>query len=345
VAQPDIFLSYNREDAEVARRFADAFADAGLDVWWDATLRSGEAYDEVPEAALRGARAVVVLWSPRSVVSRWVRAEASIADENGTLVPAKIEACSLPVMFRLTQTADLAHWQGAADDPAWLAFLGDVRRMVGHGEPDHGSAASVPAPGPATSTNGMPNVALVPFTHRGGGEEMEFLAEDLTEEITRELARSRWFKVIAARTMAAWRGRTFDYRSLGQKLDARYLVEGKLQRVGETVQLTLQLVDAETANVIWSPRFNGKADEIAAAPDEFQASVASQLRGHIIQIEMDRAMAKQGPLSGWDHLLRAQSLSRRQGSDSGRMLVEKPRSAVAAAPGLGMAHAVLVDRI
>ena len=67
---PEIFLSYNREDAAVARRFADAFAREGLNVWWDATLRSGEAYDEVTEAALRGAKAVVVLWSPRSVVSR-----------------------------------------------------------------------------------------------------------------------------------------------------------------------------------------------------------------------------------------------------------------------------------
>ena len=36
----DIFLSYNREDAAVAKRYADAFAHEGLSVWWDATLRS-----------------------------------------------------------------------------------------------------------------------------------------------------------------------------------------------------------------------------------------------------------------------------------------------------------------
>ena len=69
-AAPDIFLSYNREDAAVAQTYRDAFEREGFDVWWDATLRSGEAYDEVTEAALRGARAVVVLWSPRSVASR-----------------------------------------------------------------------------------------------------------------------------------------------------------------------------------------------------------------------------------------------------------------------------------
>ena len=127
---PEIFLSYNREDAAVAKFFADAFAREGLEVWWDQTLRSGEAYDEVTEHALHSAGAVVVLWSPRSVVSRWVRAEATVADQNKTLMPVTIEACRRPVMFELTQTADLSHWRGKAEDPAWQAFVGDVRRML-----------------------------------------------------------------------------------------------------------------------------------------------------------------------------------------------------------------------
>jgi hypothetical protein len=113
---PDVFLSYNREDAGIARAYADAFAREGLEVWWDATLRSGEAYDEVTEAALRGAKAVVVLWSPRSVVSRWVRAEATIADRNRTLMPVMVETCERPVLFELTQTADLVHWRGETGD-------------------------------------------------------------------------------------------------------------------------------------------------------------------------------------------------------------------------------------
>ena len=106
---PDIFLSYNREDQAKARLFADAFASEGFDVWWDTTLRAGEAYDEVTEKALREAGAVVVLWSKKSVASRWVRAEATIANRQKTLVPAMIEACDRPIMFELTQTAELGH--------------------------------------------------------------------------------------------------------------------------------------------------------------------------------------------------------------------------------------------
>jgi TolB-like protein len=142
---PDIFLSYSREDQATARRFAEAFEREGLNVWWDATLHSGEAYDQVTEKALREARAVVVLWSKTSVDSRWVRAEATTADRNKTLVPVMIEDCLRPVMFELTHTADLSKWKGDANDPVWQAYVADVRRFVhkdGSSPPVH---AQVPA--------------------------------------------------------------------------------------------------------------------------------------------------------------------------------------------------------
>jgi hypothetical protein len=66
-----------------------------------------------------------------SVASRWVRSEAAIADGNKALVPVTIAPCDRPVMFELTQTADLSHWRGQAVDKAWLAFFDYVRRMVG----------------------------------------------------------------------------------------------------------------------------------------------------------------------------------------------------------------------
>ncbi|MDZ4762185.1 MAG: toll/interleukin-1 receptor domain-containing protein [Alphaproteobacteria bacterium] len=102
ISAPDIFLSYNREDQARAKVFAEAFSAQGFNVWWDVGLRTGEAYDEVTETALRTAKAVVVLWSKKSVASRWVRAEATLADRNKTLVPCMIEACERPIMFELT---------------------------------------------------------------------------------------------------------------------------------------------------------------------------------------------------------------------------------------------------
>lgn len=126
----DIFLSYSREDRAAVRHIAESFAAEGLDVWWDAALQSGQTFDEVIEQRLKEAKAVVVLWSPRSVTSRWVRAEATLADRKNKLVPAIIEPCDRPIAFELTHTADLSEWTGDTTDPRWRAFVNDVEALV-----------------------------------------------------------------------------------------------------------------------------------------------------------------------------------------------------------------------
>ena len=144
MSDTDIFLSYSREDRTAARHFAESFAREGFSVWWDAALRSGQTFDEVIEKELRAAKAVVVLWSPRSVASRWVRAEATLADRRNKLVPAIIEACDRPIIFELTHAADLADWSGDTSDIRWRTLVNDLRRLVGGGE-DEASAQPAPA--------------------------------------------------------------------------------------------------------------------------------------------------------------------------------------------------------
>lgn len=130
----DIFISYSREDRAAARHFADSFVREGFSVWWDAVLRSGETFDEVIERELKAAKAVVVLWSPRSVASRWVRAEATLADRSNKLVPAIIEKCNLPIIFELTHAAELSDWTGDTADSRWQTLASDLRRLVGEKE-------------------------------------------------------------------------------------------------------------------------------------------------------------------------------------------------------------------
>ena len=146
---PDIFISYCRQDRPSARLFAEAFAEEGFSVWWDAALRSGETFDEVIEKELRAAKAVVVLWSPRSVASRWVRAEATLADRFNKLAPVIIEACDLPIIFELTHAANLADWTGNEADPRWTTLIDDIRRLVGEREPQPATVRPTPIAKPA----------------------------------------------------------------------------------------------------------------------------------------------------------------------------------------------------
>ena len=150
----DVFVSYNSDDRQIAHQFARGLEREGFSVWWDQAIDAGEAFDRATEKALGEARAIVVLWSKHSVESDWVRAEATEARATGRLVPVMIEPCKRPVIFELTQTADLVGWDGDATDTRWRTFIDGLRRSTGQPRPDGGPTLQAPVAAPVTSRTG-----------------------------------------------------------------------------------------------------------------------------------------------------------------------------------------------
>ncbi len=284
----DIFLSYNREDQAIARAFADGLSAAGFSVWWDATLRSGQAYDEVTEAALRTARAVVVLWSPRSVVSRWVRAEATAADHNHTLMPVTIEACERPIMFELTQTADLTEWRGEPDHPAWRALIADLHNFIGiqagAGETLESRPLAAPTAFPARSpppvTPITPVLAVLPFDNLAGDQEMTYFSDGISEEILHTIARAHGLSVIGKTSSFQFRGPDKTTRRIVDELNATHMLDGSVRRTGNQVRISAQLIDTATQMTLWSDRYDRDLTDIFALQDEIAAAIAAALDAH-----------------------------------------------------------------
>ncbi|MEL6258008.1 MAG: SUMF1/EgtB/PvdO family nonheme iron enzyme, partial [Pseudomonadota bacterium] len=119
-----------------------ALEEEGFPVWWDKVLSAGQTYDEVTEGMLRDAAVVVVLWSQTSVKSKWVRAEATVGERSSAIVPAMIEDAERPILFELTQTADLIGWDGDRTDERWRTFVEDIRRAYDARNADPEKAAS-----------------------------------------------------------------------------------------------------------------------------------------------------------------------------------------------------------
>jgi TolB-like protein len=272
---PDIFLSYNREDQARAKVFAEAFQAQGFDVWWDVGLKTGEAYDQVTETALRTAKAVVVLWSKRSVESRWVRAEATLADRNKTLVPCMIEPCERPIMFELTQTAELSHWQGDADDRPWLAFLLDVQRFV--------LRDSAPAPVKATLAQIIAEpakppetlLAVLPFDNLSSDAEMQFFSDGVSEDILGRIMRGSKLKVISRTSSFQFRGA--DKPKAAVLLKATHVVDGSIRRAGGKVRINAHLTETSTQTALWSDKYDRSLEDVFAVQDEISEAIAAAL--------------------------------------------------------------------
>ena len=336
----DIFLSYNREDAATAKRFADGFSAEGLSVWWDTALRSGEAYDEVTEAALRGAKAVVVLWSPRSVVSRWVRAEATLADRAKTLVPVMIEACERPIMFELTQTAELSHWTGDAGDRAWQTFLTDVRHRVGL---QTAPQVAQPQAGPAKlKIAAKPNVLILPFVNMGGDAEQEYFSDGVTEDIITDLGRVAALSLVSRNMAFSLKGKTVAAAQLAETLHVSHILEGSVRKLGDRVRITAQLMDAATDTQVWAERFDRTLDDIFAIQDDISKAVVAALKLHLAP-EEKRAI-EQRPTSNpeaYEMFLMARQFGRTGSERIKPLIVRLCQRAVEIDPNFALAWAHL----
>jgi formylglycine-generating enzyme required for sulfatase activity len=119
----DVFISYKKEDRANAERFVSALQNEGFSVWWDDSLTPKASWDSEIERELSQAAAAIVLWTPLSVASDWVRTEAHFAQDRGKLVPVMLESCKIPIAFLLKQTIDLTKWKGARDDRHWRKLL------------------------------------------------------------------------------------------------------------------------------------------------------------------------------------------------------------------------------
>jgi TolB-like protein len=372
---PDIFLSYSRDDQATARLFAEGFEREGFSVWWDVTLKSGEAYDRVTEQAVRDANAVVVLWSKKSVESDWVRAEATIALRNRTIMPVMIEPCERPIMFELTHTADLSAWKGDANNGAWLAFLADVGRFI---HKDAGQALHTPAaptdprrlrtigialgvgallvamlggwlllrgklqPSAATAariaTDVTPaSLAVLPFTDLSQAHDQEYLSDGFSEEILDQLAQLKDLRLIGRTSSFAFKGKNEDLRTIAGQLGVANLLEGSVRRDGNRLRITAQLIDGRDGSNRWSQTYERQLNDIFAVQNEIAKDVATALSVKLGVNEVSREKGGTTNVEAYDRYLQAHRTFLRGDLQSAREAVGLAREAVTLDPKFSVA--------
>lgn len=128
-------------------------------------------------------------------------------------------------------------------------------------------------------------VAVVPFDNWSGLSTDELLAAGLAESILHRLAGTRGIKLVSQTSSFALRGLRCDAREVGRRLNARYLVEGSLQRAGSRLRITAQLIDTSDGTHVWSLMFNVEADDVFRAEDHVSRRVERALQKSLVEPE------------------------------------------------------------
>jgi len=134
----------------------------------------------------------------------------------------------------------------------------------------------------AVPTDGRASVAVLPFVNMSGDPENEYFSDGLTETLLHMLAQVDELRVPARTSSFAFKDTNTDIRDIAAQLNVSAVLEGSVQRAGQRVRITAQLVDARDGSHIWSQNYDRQLDDIFAIQDEIANAVARAMTASLL---------------------------------------------------------------
>lgn len=340
----DVFVSYARSDKPRVAPLVAALEAEGWSVWWDPAITPGQEFDRQINAELKVASAVLVVWTPNSVESRWVRGEARDGADRGILVPVRFGTTPLPIDFRAFHTTDLDDAEVASRGPHLQEVVRALGALIARARaqrpiptpPELPPRAPVTGPGAARAT-----ICVLPFTNLSADPEQQAFIDGITADIITELSRWRLLSVRSRSASFRYRGSSVDIDQVARELNVRFVVEGTIRRLGERIRISVQLIDAETGSQVWAERFDRAEAELFNVQDQVVQQIVSTLVGRVQVSDVERARRKPpASLDAYECVLKGNALPWDDpvGLAEATRLFEK---AVELDPGYGLAHGML----
>jgi adenylate cyclase len=278
----DIFVSYSRSDKARVAPLVAAIKARGWSVWWDPSITAGQQFDDQIEAELLAASAVLVVWTPASVASRWVRGEARDAAERDILVPVRFENARLPIDARAIQTTDLDDWE---EDPTSVPFQELLRALNAVIERQRASKSTTPSAASAPSPIPRVAICVLPFANMSGDPEQEYFSDGITEDIITDLSKVSALAVVSRNSAFSYKGKNVDVTKVARELKVGHVLEGSVRKAGGRVRITAQLVNGATNDHVWAERYDRDLNDIFTLQDEISEAIVSALKFKLLPNE------------------------------------------------------------
>lgn len=371
VAKPTVFFSYSRVDQAQALPIIKAIETAGYHVWWDGMLEGGTEFLEQTEAALESAKAVVVLWSRKSVGSHWVRDEATSGRERERLIPLTLDGTMPPLGFRQLQVIDMRKWykRPEVQDELMrgLAKLHD--RDYEPMDPAHrfGGGASLAKPpvsrrtlllaggvvavgALALTVSDLPrfgralglNIAVLPFLNRVGESDLDYVADGLASAVRDGLSMNSLLEVTARSSSQDAAQDIDDSTRIAKTLKVDHILEGRLETLEGRQQFVVSLINGRNGFVQWTKTYPYLMDRILVLRDVIIQSVVRTMTDanpEPLGGSTENPAAYNEYMRGHELLARAATL------ENIEIATQRFRRAIELDPLFGLAHAALAEML
>jgi TolB-like protein/Flp pilus assembly protein TadD len=190
---------------------------------------------------------------------------------------------------------------------------------------------------------------VLPFVNMSADKGNEYFSDGITEEILNALARTPGLRVAARTSAFSFKGKNESVRRIGEALNVAAVLEGSVQRAGNQLRITARLVHVADDSLVWSDRFDRKAEDVFAIQSEVAQRVQEALKIKLLAgTNPNTTLAGTDNLEAYDLYLRGRHhVNQRTGADAERAVgmfqqaIEKDPKFAAAYAGLAFSYALL----
>jgi len=131
-----------------------------------------------------------------------------------------------------------------------------------------------------------PSIAVLPFANISGDPKEDYLSDGITEQIISALSKTPRMLVIARNSVFTYKGKPVMVQQVSEELGVRYVLEGSVQKSGDKLRITAQLIDARTGNHLWSERYDRGLKDLFDLQDDITKNVIMALQVKLTQGEI-----------------------------------------------------------
>jgi TolB-like protein/class 3 adenylate cyclase/Tfp pilus assembly protein PilF len=202
------------------------------------------------------------------------------AELGNPAVPEKLKAARVAAAARKKRTAFRRVSLGVACLLAVIALI--IFLLFRYRQPPTATELSTPEK----------SIAVLPFENRSEDKANAYFAESIQDEILTRLSKIADLKVISRTSTQHYKSAPENLREIAKQLGVAHVLEGSVQKSGDTVRVNVQLIKAANDSHLWADTFDRKLTDIFFVESEVARAIAEQLRAKLTGQEEQAIAAK-----------------------------------------------------
>jgi non-specific serine/threonine protein kinase len=158
-------------------------------------------------------------------------------------------------------------------------------------------------------TDIIKSIAVLPFVDMSPQKDQEYFCDGMTEDLINRLSKLQQLKIPARTSVFVFKGRTQDIKDIGEQLKVQAVLEGSVQKSGDRIRITAQLINIADGYQLWSEKYDRGLNDIFKIQDDISTAIVNALKLKLMPKEIEKISERPiDDVMAYDCFLKAERL-------------------------------------